>query len=127
MTEYKLNMIRYKTIEALNKNGKRIWVKPVPINATKTVRVAHILDRPDNVKWSIKESYIEEIGLHSIKPKNCVPAITTGSICVNSGTFTFFKEPNAQVPIFPLDPIVYGNSILECSVIGNLILEVPSQ
>jgi hypothetical protein len=117
---YVLNGLRHKTIEAKNKNGERVWVKSEPADKPlQTIKVANILDKPQDVTWSIKCSHIEEI--HPIFGKrNYSPAATAGSFCVHSGIFKALKEPKADVILFPLDSMNLGNPVNECKFIGNL-------
>lgn len=120
VSEYVLNGLRHKTIEAKNKNGERVWVKSGPADKTlQTIKAANILDNPQDVTWLIKCSHIEEI--HPIFGKrNYSPAATAGSFCVPSGIFKALKEPKAEVILFPLDSMNPDNPANECKFIGNL-------
>ena len=119
ISEYVLNGLRHKTIEAKNKKGGRVWVKSEPADKPlQTIKVANILDKPQDVTWSIKCSHIEEI--HPIFGKrNYSPAATAGSFCVPSGIFKALKEPKADVILFPLDSTNPGKPVNECEFIGN--------
>ncbi len=115
---YKLNGKEFMTIEAVNTKGERVWIKFVPVNPQEPINVANILDRPDEVKWSIKNSHIEEIGPDDSK-RNYLPAVAAGSVCVTQGTTIFSKDPNTEVYIFPLDPLEPQRKLNECRVSGH--------
>ena len=119
---YVLNGLRHKTIEAKNKKSERVWVKSVPADKPlRTIKVANILDKPQDVTWPIKyrHSHIEEI--HPIFGKrNYSPAATAGSFCVPSGIFKALKEQKADVILFPLDSTNPDNPVNTCEFIGNL-------
>jgi hypothetical protein len=120
ISEYVLNGLKHKTIEAKNKNGERVWVKSEPADKTlQTIKAANILDNPQDVTWLIKCSHIEEIRPIFGK-RNYSPAATAGSFCVPSGVFKALKEPKAEVILFPLDSINPDNPVNVCKFIGNL-------
>ena len=120
ISEYVLNGLRHKTIEAKNKNGERVWVKSEPTDKTlQTIKVANILDKAQDVTWSTKCSHIEEIH-PTFGKQNYSPAATAGSFCVPSGIFKALKEPKADVILFPLDSTNPSNPVNQCKFIGNL-------
>ena len=113
--------IKFKTIERKNSGGERVYVKSVPGETLPVpISVANLLDCPNNVAWQIKESHREIINPNNTKI-NYALASAAGSMCLDSPSqFTFLKEPNTQVNIFPLDPLNKNNPVTNCEVFGNM-------
>lgn len=121
LSEYEMNGERCRTVE-YNKDGERIWVKPILLEGNKNnLIIPHLLDKSQNVNWRIKTSHFDNIdGIIA----------SSGSICIQSGNFIISKELNAQVGIFPIDSYnpnnlvknLYfkGNSNNSSTIVGNV-------
>lgn len=112
--------MKFITIEKVNKNGERIFVTNRPIERPdKALKVANIVDRPEETEWTYKESHIESID-STFKAYNYLPVNTSGSFCVPSGTFVVSKECCAQIVLLPLNPTSPNNLVKNCEIIGNM-------
>ncbi|MBI3412616.1 MAG: hypothetical protein HY051_00860 [Candidatus Aenigmarchaeota archaeon] len=118
--KYRINGQEFVTIEILNDKGQRVYVKSEPVNNQVGYRVANILDRPEDVSWSDKMSHFEHVYPIGNDPRkgNYSPCCTTGSFCVQ-GSFTIFKDPQAELIVFPINPITKDRPVQNFNISGN--------
>lgn len=116
---YDLNSKKFITIEALDENNERVYIKFEPIKPTEPVIVANILDKPDEVQWTVKGSHIEVIDPTGQKSNYC-PAAAAGSMSVDVGQTMLSKLPSSKVYVFPLNNTDSQKILSEIQVVGHL-------
>ena len=96
-----INGKKYWIIESKNSEGKRVWIKFIPDDSSTPIRVANLLDLPDQVSWRIRESHFETIDQDGNRYDydGCDEG---GSIRVSQGIHTFSKINEGSVCVFPL-------------------------
>ena len=100
---YRINGQDFETIESVNQNGQRIWVKFNPLNHPSPARVANILDIPSEVGWNIKTSHLETIDPSGIR-HNYTGVGEAGSFVASSIPINLRKDPNAEAVFFIISP-----------------------
>jgi hypothetical protein len=91
-----------EVIECSDSGNRRVWVKFEPVDKSIRMEVCNIVDQPEKVSWTYKNSHFETI--EGNQKSNYYPANSAGSIRLDSGITTISKYPGAKVIVFPLDP-----------------------